>query len=125
MLLSSSISLLKPDLIIPPSLILRGASSQIEFSSNLYKSSNVSNNSKSNDFNTLFILGNTLILFFNCITSLAFNVEHATLPHNLSKSYISYKYSHNSLLSKNSLINFSTKSCLLIISLFTTLGLII
>ena len=57
--------------------------------------------------------------------SFAVSVEQATLPVNLSKSYISYNNSLSSLVDIKSFINFSVKFCLLVISSTSIDGLII
>ena len=95
MLLNSSTSLSYPSLIIPPSFTVRGTSSLIEFSSIKYNSLNVSIFSSPSVSKILFISGITLILVLSCNKSLAFKLEHTTLPVSLSKSYISYRYSFN------------------------------
>ena len=73
---------------IPPSLIVIGASKSIDSSSKLYRSVNVSSLSKCRDSKHKFISGSTPKLLLSCNKSLPFKLLIDTLPTNLSKSYI-------------------------------------
>ena len=58
------------------------------------------------------MIGNTFNEFLSCIKSLALALPSATLPLNLSKSYISYRFLLKSSAKINSSINFDTISYL-------------